>query len=142
MNGIEVRPGLWIPDHELEESASRSGGPGGQHVNKTSTRITLRWSLVHSTAITEQTRARLITRLRTRLTLDGDLIVVVDSSRSQHQNREEARVRLARIVRDALVVVKPRVDTKPTRSSQRRRVASKKHRSGVKAGRGAVDEEG
>ena len=141
MNGIEVRPGLWIPEHELEESASRSGGPGGQHVNKTSTRVTLRWSLVNSTALTDAVRARLLARLARRLTAEGDLIVVVDESRSQHANREEARERMARILREALVVQRPRIDTKPTRSSQRKRVAAKKHRSAIKAGRGSVDED-
>lgn len=138
MDAIEVRPGLYIPDHELTETATRSGGPGGQHVNKTSTRIVLRWSVRDSTALTESIRARLLARLATRLTSEGELLVAADSSRSQFANREEARERLAAIVRDALVVQKTRFATAPSKAVKRRRIQDKKTRSEVKKGRGKV----
>lgn len=132
---IVVREDLRIPAFELTERASRSGGPGGQHVNKTSTRVELRWNVAGSVSIREDLKARVLAKLRTRLTVDGDLVVVVDTSRSQLQNRLEARERLAEIVRRALIVEKKRVATKPTAGANRRRLTAKKRASGVKASR-------
>jgi ribosome-associated protein len=143
---IPILPGLRIPAAELDESASRSGGPGGQHVNKTSTRIQLRWSPASSAALLaalgEERRGRLVARLAGRLTQDGELIVVVDSERSQIRNRQEARERLAEILRRALQTRRPRVPTKRTAGSVRRRIGAKKKRAETKRGRGRVGEEG
>lgn len=129
---LVVRRGLVIPADELHESMSRSGGPGGQNVNKVSTRVTLRWSIADSRVLSDDRRARLLSRLKSRLTRDGELLVHADRTRSQLTNREEARRRLAEIVNDALHVPKSRRATKPTKGSQRRRLASKKRRSDTK----------
>lgn len=137
MDDLEIRPGITIPGSELSESHSRSGGPGGQHVNTTSSRITLRWSIPDS-ALPEAIRQRLVQRLGSRLTTRGELIVHADGHRSQLRNREAARERLAAVVRDALVEQKKRRATRPTRGSQRRRVQAKKQRGERKRLRGRV----
>ena len=129
---LVIQDGLVIPGWELWVTASRSGGPGGQHANKTSSRVSLHWNLVGSTALREFQRARLMGRLRNRLGQDGVLKVTVDDARSQHRNREIARERLVDVIRRGLVVQRTRVATRPTRSSQRRRVDSKKRRGQVK----------
>ena len=109
-------------------------------MNKTATRVTLRWSVANSAALTPEQRLVLLDKLASRLTQDGDLLLNVDSSRSQLQNRLDARERLAVIVREALVVVRKRRKTKPTKGSSQRRIDTKKKRADVKKGRGRVDE--
>jgi ribosome-associated protein len=133
---LEVRSGLVIPAAELTWSVSRSGGPGGQNVNKLSTKVTVRWCIAESAVLSDAWRARLLTRLAPRLTKQGELVVHVDSSRSQLDNRREARQRLAEIVREALHVAKKRRPTKPTKGSKRRRLAAKKQRGDTKRLRG------
>ena len=125
-----------IPVAELVYTASRSSGPGGQHVNTTDTRIQLRWNLEGSTALTEAQRDRIRRALASRLTEAGDLLLASDKHRSQRRNREEVTQRLAALVREALVPPKPRRKTKPTRASKERRLDDKKRRSEVKKGRG------
>ena len=129
---LEIQRGVTIPAWELWWTASRSGGPGGQHANKTSSRVTLHWSLAQSSALTPSMKARATRKLRSRLTAEGELLISVDTTRSQHQNRELARERLAQMIRDALKVPKRRVATKPTKGSQRRRVQAKKARGDTK----------
>ena len=92
---LPVRRGLAIPAGELRESASRAGGPGGQHVNKVSTRVTLRWNALESAVLTPAQLGRLRRRLRTRLTRNGELVVHARRHRSRARNRELARERLA-----------------------------------------------
>lgn len=138
IDDIEIREGLSIPGREVTQLASRSSGPGGQHVNKASTRVTLRWSIADSEAVSEAQRTRLLEKLRVSLTTDGELIVHADRSRSQVRNLEAARVRLGEIVRGALERERPRHATRPTRASKRRRVEEKKKRSHVKRTRGRV----
>ena len=133
---LVVRRDLVLPGEELAVATSRSGGPGGQNVNKVETRVTLRWNVRTSRALSEPQRARLLSRLASRLTGAGELLVHVDESPSQAQNRALARVWLADIVREALLVPKVRRPTRPTRGSQKRRVQGKKRRSDVKKGRG------
>jgi len=88
---LYVCDGVIIPGGELEVVASRSGGPGGQHVNKTSTRITLRWNLAASAALDDERKRLLAEKLESRLTILGELLIHADEHRSQHMNRESAR---------------------------------------------------
>ena len=137
MDDLEVQPGVTIPGHELEESHSRSGGPGGQHVNTTSSRVTLRWNLMES-SLRDWAKNRLLEKLGDRLTAKGELVVHADTHRSQLRNREEVRERLAATVRAALYRPPPRRATRPSRNSQRRRIAAKKQRGERKKLRGRV----
>ena len=137
-NDLPIAANLLIPASELSEQVSTSGGPGGQHVNKTSSRVTLRWNIAQSQALTQWQRSRLLEKLTSRLTSTGELLVQVDQTRSQHSNRSLARQRLVAIVTKALERQKPRRKTRPTRASQRRRVDGKKHRGAVKQTRNKV----
>lgn len=137
---LVVRADLVIPAGELREELSRSGGPGGQNVNKVSTRVTLRWSIAGSRVLDPARRQRLLARLASRLTREGELLVHCDETRSQLQNRAAARVRLAAVVREALREPKVRRATRPTRGSQQRRQEGKRRRSGVKRMRGRPED--
>ena len=130
---LKVIPGVVIPHWELVFTASRSSGPGGQHANKTSSRITLHWSVESTTALSDQQRWRVKTSLASRLTDDGALQLHVEDSRSQHRNKELARERLVEVLKKALFVPKKRRVTKPSKASKKRRVDTKKARAGVKS---------
>lgn len=121
-----------IPVSELVEQASRSGGPGGQHVNTSSTRVTLRWNLRETCGLRPEARERALERLAKRLTRDGELVVHADRHRSRHRNRQDARERLRSLVEEALVVATPRRPTRPTRSSQARRLDTKRRHADTK----------
>jgi len=135
---LQIRAGLVIPAVELIETASRSSGPGGQHVNKTSTRVTLRWNVQSSPQLTAAQRRRLIERLGPRITRAGNLSVHCGTSRSRSKNREAARERLAELVRDGVRIARRRVATKPGKGARERRLTEKKQRSATKQGRGRV----
>ncbi len=132
---------LHIADWELSESFVRSSGPGGQNVNKVSTAVELRFEAERSPHLSAQVKTRLKKLAGRRWTLEGCLILQVEDTRSQAQNREIARTRLAELIRAALVAPKRRIATKPTLGSQRRRIAAKVQRGEIKAGRGRVEEE-
>lgn len=132
---LPIRDDIVIPSHELWFTASRSGGPGGQHVNKTNSRVTLYWDAIHTTALTEQQKTRVLMRLASRLNQDGVLLVDVDTERSQHRNREIARLRLAELVRGALREPRKRIPTKVTAGAKRRRLEAKTQRSALKRAR-------
>ena len=132
---LEVTERLTIPAAELSWVASRASGPGGQHVNKTSSRVTLRWSVQDSEALRPWMRARLFEMLGARLTGEGVLQIHADSARSQLQNREQARARLAALVAEALKPRRARVATKPSRKAKQRRVDGKKRRGAIKEAR-------
>lgn len=134
-DGIVVSPTLTIPRTELQVRASRAGGPGGQHVNTSSTRIELLWDLTHSHAVNREARLRLLTKLAARLDAEGMVRVVASDRRSQAQNREAAEERLASIVRQALVVPKTRKATRPTAASREKRLTEKKKRGERKRSR-------
>ncbi len=140
---LELRRGLVIPASELLESASRSGGPGGQNVNKVNTRVTLRWDVAASEALTDAQRARLRRRLGARLTQRGVLVVNASRMRSRARNRELARERITELVNDGLSIQRSRTATGPTRSSKLKHRAAKQQRSRLKRGRAQVraDEE-
>ena len=107
----------------------------GQHVNTSSTRIEILWNVRTSGALDDETRARLMEKLATRIDGDGTIRVVASDRRSQRQNRESAEERLAELVRKALVVQKKRRPTKPSRASKEKRISEKKKRGETKAGR-------
>jgi ribosome-associated protein len=132
---LRISPALAIDDAELEERFVRASGPGGQNVNKLSTAVELRFDVARS-SLPAAVKARLATLAGRRLTDDGVLLIDSREHRTQRQNREEARARLADLIRQALVVPKRRRPTKATKGSQERRLAGKKRRSDVKAKRG------
>ncbi|WP_152185647.1 alternative ribosome rescue aminoacyl-tRNA hydrolase ArfB [Segeticoccus rhizosphaerae] len=130
--------GLVLPATELEEQFARSSGPGGQKVNTSDTKVQLRYAVGESTALDDRQRARALVRLGDRFP-DGVVLIIASEHRSQHQNRVAARQRLASLLREALAPPPPaRRATRPTRSSQRRRLQAKRIRSQTKAARGRV----
>jgi ribosome-associated protein len=127
-DGIVVSATLTIPASELTFRASRAGGAGGQHVNTSSTRIELLWDLTHSTVVNDEVRARLLEKLSARVDAAGMIRVVASDRRSQAQNRDAAAERMAKIVRQALVVPRKRRATRPPAASREQRLAEKKKR--------------
>tara|TARA_B100001093_G_C26709798_1_gene962920 strand:+ start:807 stop:1238 length:432 start_codon:yes stop_codon:yes gene_type:complete len=130
---LHVTGRLIIPGHELDYSASRTSGPGGQATNKTSSRVTLKWNLAESEALNETTRSRLLKNLASRLDQNGYLQLHSDLSRSQLKNKLDTRQRLAELIRNALTVRRTRRATKPTKGSKERRLTSKKKHSAKKS---------
>lgn len=132
---LRVTRSVTIPGSELEFSYVRSGGPGGQHANKTSTKVELKWDVLGSAALGPRQRARLLENLGPRLEASGVLRVRSDRYRSQTRNRDDALDRLAELVATGLQVRKDRVATKPTTSSKHKRLDQKRRRSEVKQAR-------
>jgi ribosome-associated protein len=135
---LHIAAGVTIPDDELTFTASRSGGPGGQHVNKTSSKVTLRFDVAHSPSLSDEARARLIAALGSRVGADGTVRVVAQSSRSQFANRRAAEARLETLLASALVPPEPRVATRVPAGEKRKRVTTKKRRAAVKRDRATV----
>src|SRR5438477_7675903 len=129
---LVVSPTLRLPLGELEYRASRSGGPGGQHVNTSSTRVEVWWDVAGSPALSEEQRTRLLARLATRLDSAGRLRLVSSGSRSQLRNREEVTERLRELVAAALKVPKARKRTRPSRATKAARLEAKRRRAAVK----------
>jgi ribosome-associated protein len=129
---LEITPDLLLPLAELDYRATRSGGPGGQHVNTSSTRIEVWWDIGASPTVTDAQRARLLARLATRLDGEGRLRIVASESRSQLRNREAATERLREVAAAALAVTKPRKRTKPSRAAKAARLEAKRRRSATK----------
>jgi ribosome-associated protein len=125
---LRVTPAVEIPLAELAFQASRSGGPGGQHVNTSSTRVELWWDLLASPSLTEAERARVRRNLANRLTAGGQLRVVSGATRSQARNRVLALERFRELVARALAVPKRRRPTRPSRAVKERRLAEKRQR--------------
>jgi ribosome-associated protein len=136
---IFQRMAFCIPDNEIRFRASRSGGPGGQHVNQSSTRVEVRWNVTESPSLTEHERDLITERLGSRIDSKGFLRVVADERRSQLRNREAAVERLNALVRQALKTPKPRKKTKPPASANIKRLEEKRRRSARKLQRRPVD---
>jgi ribosome-associated protein len=127
-----------VPASDLVIERTRAGGPGGQHVNTTDSRVRLRFDLQGTTVLTEAVKNRIRSAHPSKLTSEGELLVVATAHRSQHRNIEDARSRLVQIIRAALTAPKKRRPTRPTRASKERRLDAKKQRAKVKRGRSKV----
>ena len=125
-----------IPESELEFRFFRSGGPGGQNVNKVSTAVQMRFDARNSPSLSEPVRARLMKLAGSRLTLDGVILISAVRFRTQERNRADAIARLQDMVDQASVAPTSRVPTRPTRASKERRLDGKAKRSTIKSGRG------
>ncbi len=137
MANIIITSSQLIP--ELEFSTSRSSGPGGQNVNKVSTKVIIRWNLLHSTLITDEQKMLLLNKLSAQLTREGELIINSQESRSQLQNKELALEKLDTLLRKALTKPKARKATRPTKSSKVKRVDNKKRHAEKKQWRKKLD---
>jgi ribosome-associated protein len=138
---IPINRRFSLPRSELEFRATRSGGPGGQHVNTAATRIQLTWDVGASPSLSERRRQILLSRLSGRIDQQGVLRIVVDTHRSQHRNREEAVERLAALLADALRPRKKRRPTRPPARAKEKRLKEKKQRGEVKRLRGRVTDD-
>lgn len=133
---LYVNARVSIPRAELVVRATRASGAGGQHVNKTSSRVEITWNPSRSTALSDEERALIANRLASRISDSGDLRVVASDTRSQLQNRDLAESRLAELVRASLVVAKARKRTRPTRAAKQARLDEKRHTAHKKRDRG------
>ncbi len=133
MNAVHVNRTVQLPLAELDVSFSRSGGPGGQHANTSSTKVELRWHLEASSALTPRQKQLVRSRLGSRLTDEGVLVLQSSEHRSQTRNREAAVARLVALLADALRVSPTRRPTRPTRAARQRRIEAKRRRGDTKA---------
>ncbi len=134
---IEITPGLSIDEREMQLDFIRAAGPGGQNVNKVATAVQLRFNLKRSASLPEDVRVRLAKLAGRRMAQDGTLIIVARRFRTQDKNREDAIRRFVELVRRALEQPRPRKKTRPTRTSQEKRLKAKKLRGEMKRARGS-----
>jgi ribosome-associated protein len=139
--GIVINSHLIIPSSEVGYRTARSGGPGGQHVNKTATQVELLFDVAHSPSLSEAQRQRILDRLKNSIDQDGVLHLSAQSERSQLRNREIVTARFQEVVAAALRVPKKRRPTKPSAASKARRLDSKKRRGQIKQLRRTVTNE-
>jgi ribosome-associated protein len=130
-----------VPESEIYFQASRSGGPGGQHVNRRATRVEACWNVLESPGLTDDERARILEKLASRIGKDGVLRVVAEDERSQHRNKELAKQRLRELVAGALHVPKPRKKTRPPKAVAEKRLEEKSRRKQIKGLRKPPDPE-
>jgi ribosome-associated protein len=134
-NLLEINDRLRIPLDEFEWMFVRSGGPGGQNVNKVASKAVLRWNLAASLSIPEEVKSRLRAHHRRRMTTAGELLVSSQRYRDQERNRQDCLEKLGEFLKQAALPPKPRRPTKPTRASRQRRLEEKRHRANRKARR-------
>jgi ribosome-associated protein len=139
---IPVTEAITIPDDELDWSYARSGGPGGLNVNKVSSKAVLRWTAARTVALIPLAAwARMKARFPSRFTVDGDIVISSQEFRDQERNREACSLKLAEMIRAALVEPVPRKKTKVSKAAKRRRVEDKRRQSAKKQGRRAGGED-
>jgi ribosome-associated protein len=136
---LVVTAQLRIPLREFEFTFARSGGPGGQNVNKVNSKALLRWPVVRSPSVPDDVRRRLVARHRRRITAEGDLLVASQRFRDAGRNAADCLEKLREILAEAAAPVRPRKPTRPTRASIRRRIDDKRRKSQKKRGRGGVE---
>ncbi len=141
MTAVRVTRNLEIPADEIDLSFSTSSGPGGQHVNKSETRVNLTWNVKESRALGPRQRDRILKRLSNRIDSAGRLHLSSNRFRSQWRNREDVTARLQELVSDALRPAKRRVETRPTKASREKRLKAKRRRSQIKRARHLVDDD-
>jgi ribosome-associated protein len=137
---LQITNSIGIPDDELEFSFSRSSGPGGQNVNKVSSKATLRWGAQASRQLPPGVRERFLAKYGNQLTKDGDLVIYSQEFRDQPKNIEACREKLRAMIASIVIPPKKRRPTKPTKGSKVRRLNDKKSRSQLKEGRRFRDE--
>ena len=129
---IQIMDGISIPENEIAFTASRSGGPGGQNVNKVSSKVTLTFDVGGSTALSEDQKRTIMGKLATRINKEGTLQIVAQRTRSQELNRSDAVTRFSGLLRRALTPQRPRIHTRVPRAAKRQRREEKKKRSFTK----------
>lgn len=137
---LEISDEISIPIRDIEFSAIRSQGSGGQNVNKVASAIHLRFDILNCSALPEEIKTRLMNRNDQRITADGVVIIKAQQFRTQERNKEDATDRLTQLLRTALVVAKPRKKTKLSKGKKQQRLDNKRKRSQLKQNRGRVDE--
>lgn len=129
---LRITDKIIIDDKEILETFSRSSGPGGQHVNKVETSVTLKFSVINSPSLVESVKKRLESIAGQKYNKKGQIVINVDKYRSQIRNREVARSMLTSLIKSALIIPKPRVKTKPSKSVNKKRLDSKTKRGKLK----------